>query len=229
MSRQNHSKNVRYIMGELYLYNEFQGDWIKIFSQEIGDIKYSVRSDNHNGWLKCDGSVISRTEYSELFAVIGTSFGNGDGVNTFNLPDTRGRVLGGINTTYTIGNMIGSPTHTLTVNQMPTHSHTITDLGHSHNINDPGHSHNVGNTNFYNSMQTPDGLDNNEGVIGSEQNLIQSQTTTSTTSTTGITINTNTTGIIINTSGNSQAFNIMQPTTFIGNVFVLAKQHLITF
>lgn len=47
------------------------------------------------GWLVCDGSTVSRKAYSDLFAVLGTAYGAGDGVNTFVLPDLRGRfVLG---------------------------------------------------------------------------------------------------------------------------------------
>lgn len=42
-----------------------------------------------SGWFICDGTAVSRTSYSELFAVIGTSFGSGDGSTTFNLPDMR--------------------------------------------------------------------------------------------------------------------------------------------
>ena len=47
------------------------------------------------GWFLCHGQALSRTEYSELFAVIGTSFGTGDGSTTFNLPDLRGEFLRG--------------------------------------------------------------------------------------------------------------------------------------
>lgn len=42
-----------------------------------------------NGWLMCQGQALSRTEYADLFAVIGTNFGSGDGSTTFNLPDMR--------------------------------------------------------------------------------------------------------------------------------------------
>ena len=45
------------------------------------------------GWLLCDGSAVSRTTYSNLFSTIGTTWGQGDGVMTFNLPDLRGRTL----------------------------------------------------------------------------------------------------------------------------------------
>lgn len=43
-------------------------------------------------WMLCQGQAISRTEYSELFTIIGTTYGVGDGLTTFNLPDFRGRV-----------------------------------------------------------------------------------------------------------------------------------------
>jgi microcystin-dependent protein len=47
------------------------------------------------GWLECDGSAISRTTYADLYAVIGTMHGVGDGSTTFNLPDFRGQFLRG--------------------------------------------------------------------------------------------------------------------------------------
>ncbi len=47
------------------------------------------------GWLFCDGSAVSRTTYSSLFAVMGINHGSGDGTSTFNLPDYRGRFLRG--------------------------------------------------------------------------------------------------------------------------------------
>lgn len=43
------------------------------------------------GWLICDGSAVSRTTYADLFAVLSTAYGVGDGSTTFNLPDLRGR------------------------------------------------------------------------------------------------------------------------------------------
>ena len=47
------------------------------------------------GWLECDGSAVSRTTYSALFSVIGTTYGSGDGTTTFNLPDLRGEFIRG--------------------------------------------------------------------------------------------------------------------------------------
>lgn len=49
-----------------------------------------------SGWLICAAQAVSRTTYSALFAVIGTTYGVGDGSTTFNLPDLRGRVIAGV-------------------------------------------------------------------------------------------------------------------------------------
>ena len=82
-------------------------------------------------WLICDGSEVSRTTYAELFNVIGTSYGSGDGTTTFNLPDKRGRVSVGRNSSDTsfdvLGERGGAKTVTLTVDQMPKHTHNILD------------------------------------------------------------------------------------------------------
>ena len=79
------------------------------------------------GWLICDGSAISRATYADLFAVIGTTYGTGDGSTTFNLPDLRGRVGIGLKSTDTdfdtLGETGGEKKHTLTVNEMPSHKH----------------------------------------------------------------------------------------------------------
>lgn len=80
-------------------------------------------------WLLCDGSAISRTDYLELFNVIGTTFGAGDGSTTFNLPNLKGKVMVGLNEDDTdfnkIGKTGGEKTHTLTVDEMPNHNHLV--------------------------------------------------------------------------------------------------------
>lgn len=80
-----------------------------------------------NGFLPCDGSEVSRTEYKDLFAVIGTSYGAGNGSTTFNLPDKRGRVSVGLDSNQiefdTIGKQDGEKTHQLKIEEMPSHNH----------------------------------------------------------------------------------------------------------
>lgn len=61
-----------------------------------GGIVYFPRSTAPTGWLKANGAAVSRTAYATLFAAIGTTFGAGDGVNTFNLPDLRGEFIRGL-------------------------------------------------------------------------------------------------------------------------------------
>lgn len=68
-----------------------------------GDFKISFKN-TLDGFLRCDGAEVSRENYSVLFAVIGTKFGEGDGVNTFNIPDFRGRFIQGADNN--VGNFI---------------------------------------------------------------------------------------------------------------------------
>lgn len=62
------------------------------------------------GWLLCDGSAVSRSSYPNLFAKIGTTYGAGDGTTTFNLPDTRGEFIRGLDAGRGIdaGRVLGS-------------------------------------------------------------------------------------------------------------------------
>jgi microcystin-dependent protein len=62
-----------------------------------GEVRMYGSSVAPTGWLNCDGSAISRTTYASLFAVLGTQYGVGDGLTTFNLPDIRSRAPIGLN------------------------------------------------------------------------------------------------------------------------------------
>lgn len=97
------------------------------------------------GWLLCDGAAVSRTTYARLFAKIADTFGVGDGVTTFNVPDLRGRFplgldnLGGSSANRvtdtdadTLGGADGDETKTIAEANLPAHVHTI---AHTHTIN----------------------------------------------------------------------------------------------
>jgi microcystin-dependent protein len=85
-----------------------------------------------SGWLECNGAQVSRATYAPLFAVIGTTWGVGDGSTTFNLPDMRRRVgvgSGGSGSAVlgnAVGNVGGAETVTLTGQEsgIQSHSHT---------------------------------------------------------------------------------------------------------
>jgi microcystin-dependent protein len=197
------SKLCGKIFGDLRLYNEMDNSWVYIKPPTVGDMKYSIRDQDHAGWMACNGRSLSRSEYPELFELIGTKYGSIDSI-TFKLPDCRGRVLGAIGagsglTSRSAGTLIGTETHTLTVGEMPSHSHTINDPGHAHSY--------INNTNDQNT----------DNAFASETAADQEDLSKTTGSAT--------TGITINNTGGGGAHNNMQPTAFIGNVFLFAQIH----
>lgn len=195
----------------------------------VGDTKFSYTDMNHLGWLKCDGSLLSKADYGLLFNVIGGTFG--ETATHFRLPDPQGRVLGAVGsgaglTARTKGDLVGTETHTLTIAEMPAHKHGSADVSgntngngsttsngeHSHTITDPGHTHAYTNTPNDQSV-------NQLGVESAADQEDVGQTTSS--SFTGITINSN--GAHTHTMGSTgggAAHNNIQPTLFYGNMFI---------
>jgi microcystin-dependent protein len=147
-----------------------------------GTIQMWPTASAPSGYLLCDGSAVSRTTYSALFAVIGTTFGAGDTTTTFNLPDYRGRVAMGVSGSYALASTGGSAdavvvshTHTASVTD-PGHSHTLTSnvaafaggsssgANNSYNINFPGVTTNSATTGISVSNSST-------GVSGTNANL----------------------------------------------------------
>ena len=80
-------------------------------SELIGEVAFFARTTPPNGWLKANGAAVSRTTYAALFAAIGTTFGEGDGRSTFNLPDLRGEFVRGLDDGRNVdsGRRLGTP------------------------------------------------------------------------------------------------------------------------
>ncbi|RQS60418.1 phage tail protein [Burkholderia sp. Bp8986] len=134
---------------------------LDVYSKEETDTKapasmiaFFARSTAPAGWLKANGAAVSRTAYAVLFAQIGTTYGAGDGFNTFNLPDMRGEFPRGWDDGRGAdnGRQLGSQqasqnlahVHGATASTAPDHTHSAgTDAQgeHGHSYDDNGHAH----------------------------------------------------------------------------------------
>lgn len=100
----------------------------------IGNIIAFTGSSIPEGYLECDGSAVSRTEYSDLFDVIGTIYGSGDGSTTFNLPNLSGKVALGVSQAHSAGSTGGEESHILLDTETPSHVHNIPQHTHENTI-----------------------------------------------------------------------------------------------
>ncbi|MBD2472967.1 phage tail protein [Nostoc sp. FACHB-145] len=96
----------------------------------VGEIRMFAGNFAPAGWEFCHGQWLSIAENDTLFSLIGTTYG-GDGVNTFALPDLRGRLPVHQNTNHPIGETFGVETVTLNTSQMPAHTHPLTGNSNS--------------------------------------------------------------------------------------------------
>jgi microcystin-dependent protein len=172
-----------------------------------------------SGFLVCDGSEQSRTTYSALFGVIGVTYGSGNGVSTFRLPNYMDRMPIGAGSQYAVSSTGGSAnapivshTHGLSISattsgQSAQHAHplsgsTLGSGSHSHtatsSVTDPGHTHTIFNGANLNSNKS------NGGIAGTD--IFQTNFSNTT--------NNSTTGISVSTSINSVGDHIH---TFSGN------------
>lgn len=90
----------------------------------LGEIRMFAGDYAPPGWALCNGKSLNISENEALFALLRTTYG-GDGQTTFKLPDLRGRVPIHVSPQYSLGDVGGTETVTLTTNQMPIHTHAV--------------------------------------------------------------------------------------------------------
>lgn len=169
-------------------------------SDMTGEIKMYGGSTPPPGWLLCDGSEVSREDYAALFAVIGTAYGEGNGVTTFNLPNFCGRTPVGAGTgkdeegndltARALGDSGGEEKHTLTTSEIPAHTHSGTAKSagdHSHTVPIP-RGHSGGGTSFQHGPTDNSPVNVSSSTNGAHTHVLQ-----------------------INQTGGNGAHNNMQP------------------
>eukprot|EP01083_Nonionella_stella_P095179 267151_1 len=165
----------------------------------VGDYKYSFRNSSHGFWLLCHGQWLDSTKYSMLYEEMGYLFGLAHDpsgtIAYFRLPDARDAVMGIIGSGHGISEEVGNETHVLSESEMAQHAHYF--------------GSGASNGNCYGNMGSGSSLSQSCSDVGSPDYSYRLQRSTSTPSIWQ-------TGVI----GANQPFSLMQPTKFIGSLFV---------
>jgi microcystin-dependent protein len=103
----------------------------------VGEIRMFAGNFAPAGWMFCEGQLLPISEFETLFNLIGTTYG-GDGQSTFALPDLRGRLPMHFGNGFTLAETGGVETVTLTVPQIPLHSHPVLASTGPGNATQPG-------------------------------------------------------------------------------------------
>ena len=184
----------------------------------VGDTKMSVIQDDHMGWLLCDGREIDINTFYFLYQVIGNAYGSA-ATGKFKLPNASGRVPGFVGLsdekTWVLGDVSGEENHVLTIAQMPSHNHGgVTDLSATRITIDASGVH----------RHTYLGVtDQSAGTTGSTSVAENDPRPTENTSFEGLHSHSITDPQHrhgIQSQGGDQPHNNMQPTIFIGNMFI---------
>jgi microcystin-dependent protein len=102
----------------------------------VGEIRMFAGNFAPAGWMFCEGQLLSIPDFETLFNLIGTTYG-GDGQSTFALPDLRGRIPIHQGSGFTLAQNGGAEQVTLTVNQIPAHTHPFLASGNAASSSSP--------------------------------------------------------------------------------------------
>ena len=156
----------------------------------IGEIRMWTSATAPDKWLICNGTTISRTTYADLFAVLGSTYGGGDGSTTFAIPNFLGRSPLGAgestatgHTAHTLGDSGGEEKHTLSSGELAAHAHT-----------------------FSKATATTSGKYKKNAQSGSNTNRVDGDGTSSTTGP-----YTTTLSLTLNNTGSNTAHNTLHP------------------
>ncbi|MWV42038.1 phage tail protein [Paenibacillus sp. HJL G12] len=90
----------------------------------LGEIRLFANNYAPRGWMFCEGQILQISQNTALYSLLGAVYG-GDGRTTFALPDYRGRVPIHVGANFPLGMAAGEEIHTLTINEMPQHTHQV--------------------------------------------------------------------------------------------------------
>jgi microcystin-dependent protein len=191
----------------------------------LGEIRAFAGNFAPSGWFLCQGQTLPISQYQALFSILGVSYG-GNGSTNFQLPNLQGRAMIGVGTsqsgkTYDVGATGGVEQVTLTINNLPSHTHAATSPAHSHGFALPPHTHPFSPLcdNDGGSDQTPAGeYPGNGGVYstGHSQSM-GAQTTGQSTSVSGSADSTAVT-VAVQMTGNGLPVDTISPYTAISYI-----------
>jgi microcystin-dependent protein len=170
---------------------------------------------DHAGWLICDGRLLDKQYYNNLYNIIGTAFGENEEGTHFRIPNGSGRVAAAIGSAgegmndWAMGDISGEEKHTLTIAEMPEHNHS----GVTGNIGD--HSH-TNNSSTSLGLATSDGENTAGGGLDDTTGELNLYTTPKALTINGAGAHSHT----ISAQGGSQPHNNIQPTIYVGNMFI---------